>query len=133
MVNATRTIKLTGRCHCNRVKFQIFLPKMMDHIRVCDCSVCSKRGALIYRIESHQLKLLTSWTQLKMYRWGRRTATDFFCKHCGVLPFRVPGKPTKKELAQGVKPFLGWSINVRCLDTVDFNKLPIKLIHGSQL
>ena len=62
-----------------------------------------------------------------------RTAIDYFCSVCGILPFRIPGAPTPHELAQDVERFDGWAINVRCLEGVDFSKIPVKGIRGSEL
>lgn len=67
------------------------------------------------------------------YQWGSFTAKDYFCPTCGILPFRRPSRPTKGELARGVRPFNGWAVNVRCLEGVDVDALPRRVIHGSQL
>ena len=88
----------------------------IDHVRVCDCSICSKRGALNYRLPKENLRLLTPLENLTLYQWGSRTAKDFFCPKCGVLPFRRPSDPTQQELLEGVQPFDGWAVNVRCLE-----------------
>jgi hypothetical protein len=61
------------------------------------------------------------------------TAEDYFCPRCGILPFRKPSAPTKAEIAQGIRPFDGWAINVRCLDALDFLSLPRIRIRGSAL
>ena len=34
-----------GSCHCGRVRFEI--DAVLTHVRVCDCSMCRHRGALI--------------------------------------------------------------------------------------
>ena len=41
--------KYKGSCHCGEVKFEVSL--VLDHLRVCDCSICHKRGALNYRVD----------------------------------------------------------------------------------
>jgi hypothetical protein len=58
---------------------------------------------------------------------------DYFCPECGILPFRRPSDPTERELREGVEPFDGWGINVRCLKDVDVSELPVKRIHGSRI
>ena len=40
--------------------------------------------------------------------------------HCGRVRFDV-------------EPFDGWAINVRCLDGVDLDSLPVRRIHGSRI
>jgi hypothetical protein len=38
-----------------------------------------------------------------------------------------------EEVDAGAEPFNGWAINVRCLDGVDLQSIPIRHIHGSRL
>lgn len=121
-----------GSCHCGRVRFEVVAD--IDHARVCDCSICRRRGALNFRVPKDRLKLNTRWEDLTIYQWGSGTAKDYFCPICGILPFRRPSDPTDKELENGTaESFDGWSINVRCLDGIDVNSLPKKRIFGSQI
>ena len=123
--------KYQGSCHCGRVRFEVEAD--IDHVRVCDCSICSKRGALNHRVPKESLRLLTPWEDLILYQWGTHTANDFFCPTCGILPFRRPSDPTPEELAEGTEPFDGWAVNVRCLDGVDYESIPIRRIYGSRI
>ncbi|MEA5599285.1 GFA family protein [Rivularia sp. UHCC 0363] len=120
-----------GSCHCGAVQFEVDAD--IDHVRSCDCSICAKRGALNYRVPKESLRLLTPWKNLKLYQWGSRTAEDYFCPKCGILPFRCPSHPSLQELHEGIKPFDGWAVNVRCLQGIDLDALPIKRISGSKI
>jgi len=120
-----------GSCHCGRVQFEV--DAEIDHVRSCDCSICHRRGALNFRVPKHVLRLLTPWDDLTLYQWGSRSAKDYFCATCGILPFRRPSDPTPQELRDGVAPFDGWAINVRCLDGVALESLPVRTIHGSRI
>ncbi|AHY56245.1 hypothetical protein ACVIW2_006253 [Bradyrhizobium huanghuaihaiense] len=121
----------TGSCHCGTVRFEIDAD--IDHVRVCDCSICSKRGALIYRVAEGDFRLLTPLQELSVYRWGLFTAADYFCPVCGILPFRKPSQPTAAEREAGIRPFDGWAVNVRCLKDFDPFSVPVRQIHGSRL
>ncbi|MEW6449571.1 MAG: GFA family protein [Pseudomonadota bacterium] len=121
----------SGSCHCGAVRFEIDAD--IDHVRACDCSICSKRGALIHRVAVDAFRLLTPLEGLTVYRWGSLTAADYFCSVCGVLPFRKPSHPTVEESAAGVQPFDGWAINTRCLDGFDPSSVPVRRIYGSRL
>jgi len=120
-----------GSCHCGRVRFEVDVD--LDHVRSCDCSICRKRGALIHRVESDRLRILTPLSDLTLYQWHTRTAEDYFCPTCGILPFRRPRHRTSSEAAQGAAPFTGWAVNVRCLEGVDLDSIPVKRVYGSNL
>ncbi len=129
--SVTRLRKYQGSCHCGRVKFEIEAD--VDHVRVCDCSICSRRGALIHRVAEESFNLLTPIEELTVYQWGSRTAKDYFCPNCGILPFRRPGALTDGERAAGKAAFSGWAVNTSCIDGLDLSVIARRRIHGSRL
>jgi hypothetical protein len=120
-----------GSCHCGRVRFEV--TANIDQVRACDCSVCRRRGALNFRVSKENMRVLTGWESLTVYEWGSGTAKDYFCQTCGILPFRRPSDPTRQELLEGVQAFDGWAVNVRCIDGLDLEAMPIKRIYGSKI
>lgn len=120
-----------GQCHCGAVRFVV--QAEIDHVRVCDCSICSMRGALNFRIPDKALSLSTPWDALHVYRWGTRTGADYFCSTCGIMPFRRPSAPSPQEVRNGVIPFDGWAVNVRCLSHLDIEALPAVQINGREI
>jgi hypothetical protein len=109
-----------GSCHCGEVRFEVDAD--LDHVRVCDCSICRRRGALLHRVAEHELRLLTPLDGLSLYTFHTQTARDYFCPRCGILPFRRPRTAPEQ-----------WSVNVRCLEGVDLDAIPVKRVHGSRL
>ena len=109
-----------GSCHCGAVRFEVEAD--LDHVRVCDCSICRRRGALLHRVQESQFRMLSDWDGLATYQFHTREAKDYFCRTCGILPFRRPR--TAPEM---------WSINVRCLEDVDLNALKVERVQGSRL
>lgn len=120
-----------GSCHCGRIRFEVHAE--IDHVRACDCSICRRRGALTFRVPKDALRLRTPLDNLSLYEWGSRTAKDYFCPTCGILPFRHPSDPTAQERREGLQSFDGWAVNVRCLEGVDLESILIKRIHGSKI
>jgi len=120
-----------GACHCRRTRFEVHAE--IDHARICDCSICHQRGALIFRVTEDALKLLTPLDDLALYQWGTGTAKDYFCKTCGILPFRRPRAVTPEEQAAGKTDLNGWAINLRCIEDVAAAELPVRTIRGSSL
>lgn len=120
-----------GACHCGACRFEVDTD--LDHVRSCNCSVCRRRGALIHRVPASALRLLTPLEDLTVYQWHSRTARDYFCPTCGIMPFRIPSAPTAQETAEGKLPFTGWAINARCLEGVDLASVPVQLVNGADL
>jgi len=110
----------SGSCHCGRARFEVDAD--LDHVRVCDCSICRRRGALIHRVDPADIRLLTPLEDLTLYQFHTRTARDYFCPTCGILPFRRPRTAPDK-----------WAVNVRCLEGADLDAIPVKRVHGSRL
>jgi len=130
-VSELRMTTYRGQCHCGTARFEIDAD--IDHVRVCDCSICRRRGALTFRVGPEAIRFETSLERLSVYRWGSGTAADYFCPTCGIMPFRRPSAPTKAESDAGVRRFDGWAVNVRCIDAIDPEALPRVRIAGSKL
>jgi hypothetical protein len=122
-----------GACHCGRFRFEVDAD--IDHVRVCDCSICHMRGALIFRVPNDAVRFLTPLSELTLYQWGTRTAEDYFCPLCGILPLRRPRTrhPSEAEARRGVQPFDGWAVNTRCLEGFDTSSVPRRAVFGSRL
>jgi hypothetical protein len=67
--------------------------------------------------------MLTPLEDLAVYTFNTKTARDYFCPTCGILPFRRP---------RTADPAV-WGINVRCLEGVDLGAIPVKPVFGSKL
>ena len=51
-----------GSRHCGRIRFEV--DANLDHVRVCDCSICTKTGALIHRVDEDRFRLHTPIEEL---------------------------------------------------------------------
>ncbi len=81
----------SGSCHCGRVRFEI--DAELDHVRVCDCSFCAKRGALVHRVPPERFRMLSEWSELSLYEWNTKTAT-LFLQDVRRLPLPSPAHST---------------------------------------
>ena len=122
-----------GACHCGRFRFEVVAD--IDHVRVCDCSICHMRGALNFRVPEDAVRLVTPLSELTLYQWGTMTAEDYFCPVCGILPLRRPRTRHPSESPRPGQPaaFDGWAVNTRCLEGFDTDSVPQKRVHGSRL
>lgn len=106
-----------GGCHCGAIKFEV--DGDLESALECNCSICSKAGFLHWRIEPGQLRMLTPRDAMSTYIWGTGRARHYFCKVCGVSPLRNRATDPSKM-----------TVNVRCLDGVDIDKLAITHFDG---
>ena len=102
-----------GSCHCGKVRFSV--ETEIDKVVSCNCSICTKKGALHHRVTPEQFHLLEGKEYLSLYQFDTKEASHFFCNNCGIHPFSHP------RAAPG-----SYSINIRCLD--DFEAVDYELI-----
>jgi hypothetical protein len=103
-----------GGCHCGAVRFEIETD--LATVTECNCSICSKKGALHHRVAPERFKLLSGADSLTLYQFGSRIAKHWFCKHCGIHPF------SNARAAPDM-----YAVNIRCLDDFEAEKANIEI------
>lgn len=73
-----------GSCHCGQVRFEV--EGELERVIDCNCSFCSRKGALLWFVPRDKLTLLTPEENLADYRFGPATIRYRFCKVCGIHP-----------------------------------------------
>lgn len=109
---------LRGSCHCGAVRFELRAP--VTRAMRCTCSICRRVGALWHRSDDAGLRMISGEGQLALYQFGTRTARHYFCRNCGVHPL------TRPRLDPRV-----WVVNLRCVDGVDLDALPVSTFDGA--
>jgi hypothetical protein len=111
-----------GSCHCGAVAFEVEgeLQQVVD----CNCSICSRKGALLWFVPRDKLRLLTSEDALTTYKFGKERISHRFCSRCGIHPFGEGSDPAGNRMA---------AVNVRCLEGVDLAALSVKHFDGKAL
>ena len=105
-----------GSCHCGAVRFEIDTD--LDRAIQCNCSICSKKGALHHRVSAGRFRLLAGREALSLHQFGTRTASHWFCRHCGIHPFSNPRLDPEAT-----------SVNIRCLDDYATLLPQIDIVH----
>jgi hypothetical protein len=108
-----------GSCHCGNIAFQ--LEGVLSGAMACNCSICQRKGSLMWFVPLEHLKLLTPDENASTYTFNKHVIKHRFCKHCGILPF---GEGTD---AKGVATA---AINLRCLEDFEFEKVPVHHYDG---
>jgi hypothetical protein len=98
-----------GSCHCGAVRFEVEMDASAGGM--CNCSVCTKVGALSGLVKPEAFRLLSGEQSLCFYEWGGKTAKRYFCKQCGITCF------SRGYLEQIGGAYV--SVNLNALDDVD--------------
>ena len=109
----------SGSCHCGNVRYEVTTD--LGRVISCNCSICSRSGTLLTFVPVAQFKLLQGAGDLKDYRFNKHVIEHKFCTTCGIRPFAAGKMPNGDEMR---------AINVRCLEGVDLDALPITKFDG---
>jgi hypothetical protein len=74
--------KLT--CHCGSVEIKLLLPNGLENLRRCNCSICSRKNALVADVKMENLKILKGEELLSLYTFNTHKAKHYFCSKCGI-------------------------------------------------
>src|SRR5436190_9434806 len=100
-----------GSCHCGTVKFRI--EAQPTEATVCDCSLCTKKNAVMVKAPVTGLTVLEGEGALSLYQWNTKVARHYFCSRCGIYTFH------QKRSAPD-----HYGVNVFCLDDFDPASIP---------
>ena len=114
------TTKLTGTCHCGKVRFEADVPGEVRGSR-CNCTICRRTAVLGTMVKPAQFRLLAGEDALSSYEWGAKISKRYFCRTCGVHCF---GKGHLAELGGDYV-----SINLNCVDR-DFDEAKVTYWDG---
>ena len=112
----SRTFK--GKCHCGAVRFEVRLPEKIEALE-CNCSICKMTGYLHVIVPASRFKLLEGTEVLSTYTFNTHAAKHRFCKICGIKSFYIPRSHPH-----------GYSVNLRCLDSSEFDEIVINQFDG---
>ena len=111
-----------GSCHCGQVAFEA--EGDLTGVMECNCSLCAKKGSLLWFVPRDKLRLLTPEDRLSTYTFNKHTIKHRFCPTCGIHSFGEATDPSGKPMC---------AVNVRCLEGVDVGALPVKHFDGRAL
>ena len=115
-------MKYQGSCHCGRIEFEV--EGEIAGVASCNCSMCGRKGILMWFVPRTALKLLTARDRMSTYTFNKHVIKHHFCPKCGIHPFGEGISPKGGEMA---------AINVRCLEGVDLAALEVKEFDGRAL
>jgi hypothetical protein len=111
-----------GGCHCGNVRYEVTAG--IADVLECNCSICSKTGALWTFVPTEQFRLLAGSDHLSDYQFGKKRIHHAFCPVCGIRSFARGAGPDGREMV---------AVNVRCLENLDLASLPVRPFDGRSL
>jgi Uncharacterized conserved protein len=116
-------MKYKGSCHCGKIAFEA--EGEITNAMSCNCSICSRKGSLLWFVPRDRLKYFGSEEDLSTYTFNKHVIKHRFCPTCGIHPF-----------AEAVDPKSGQptaAINIRCLEGIDLESVPVKHFNGREM
>lgn len=112
----------TGSCHCGKIVFEV--EGEIGTAMSCNCSICSRKGSLLWFVPRDQLNLKSDAAGMSTYTFNKHVIKHHFCAACGIHPFGEGIDPKVNKMA---------AINIRCLDGIDLDAIPVKKFDGRAL
>lgn len=108
-----------GSCHCGAVKFEV--EGEIDGAMACNCSICQRKGSLLWFVPRDRLRVTAGEDALSTYTFNKYMIRHRFCPTCGIHPFGEGTDPKGHATA---------AINIRCLEDIDLDAIPVQHYDG---
>jgi len=108
-----------GSCHCGRVAFEV--EGDIQQALSCNCSMCERKGSLLWFVGRDKLKLLTPETNAGTYTFNKHVIQHRFCTVCCIHPYAEGKDPKGNAMA---------AINIRCIEGLELDAVPVKKYDG---
>ena len=115
-------MKYQGSCHCGNVKFEA--EGEIGSALSCNCSICQRKGALMWFVPRPDLRLLTPDDNSSTYLFNKHVIKHRFCSTCGISPYSEGTTPNGDLVA---------AINLRCIDGIDLDAIPVNHYDGRSI
>lgn len=108
-----------GSCHCGKVAFEV--DGEIQGAMSCNCSICRRKGALMWFVPRDNLRLLTADDAAATYTFNKHVIKHRFCPHCGMHPYGEGVDPKGNAMA---------AVNLRCIEGLDLESIPVQHFDG---
>ena len=115
-------MKYKGSCHCGKVAYEV--EGEIGEVLSCNCSMCQRKGSLLWFVPADKFRLLTDPKDMGTYLFNKHVIQHHFCKTCGIAPFSEGKDPKGNAVA---------AVNIRCLEGIELEKIPVKHFDGRSI
>ena len=114
-------MRYQGSCHCGHIAFEV--EGTLTGAMACNCSLCQRKGSLMWFVPRERLTLLTPDDNASTYTFNKHVIRHRFCATCGVHPYGEAPDPKGNAMA---------AINIRCLEGVDLESVKRIPVNGRE-
>ena len=111
-----------GSCHCGAVAYEV--EGEINGAISCNCSICQRKGSLLWFVPREALRLLTPEDASRVYEFNKHAIRHRFCPICGIHPYAEGTDPKGNHMA---------AVNVRCLEGVDLGAIAVTQFDGRSM
>src|SRR4051812_13572993 len=111
-----------GSCHCGKVAFEV--EGQIDSAMACNCSMCQRKGSLLWFVPRERLTLRTPAEAASTYLFNKHVIHHLFCATCGIHPYGEGTDPKGNRMA---------AINIRCIEGIDLAAIPVTHFDGRSM
>jgi hypothetical protein len=115
-------MKYKGSCHCGKVAYEV--EGEIKEAMACNCSICQRKGSLLWFVPRDRLKLKTPESAASTYEFNKHVIKHRFCPTCGIHPYGEGKDPKGNAMA---------AINLRCIENLDLASIPVHQFDGRSL
>lgn len=115
-------MKYTGSCHCGAISFEA--EGEIKEALACNCSICSRKGSLLWFIPKAAFQLNAKPEAIATYLFNKHVIRHHFCKTCGIHPYAEASDRQGNPMA---------AINIRCVEGIDLDSIPVKHFDGKSM
>ncbi|QJR11011.1 hypothetical protein DSM104443_02082 [Usitatibacter rugosus] len=111
-----------GSCHCGNVAFEV--EGTPTGAMSCNCSMCQRKGVLMWFVPRDALRLKTPDANASTYTFNKHHIKHRFCPKCGIHAYGEATDPKGNPIA---------AVNVRCLEGIELETIPVTPFNGRAL
>lgn len=112
-------MKYRGSCHCGNIVFEV--EGELTGAMSCNCSICSRKGTLLWFVPRTSFSLLTPRSNITTYTFNKHLIKHQFCALCGVQAFGEAMDSNGNAMV---------AVNIRCLEDIDLLAIPTQHYDG---
>lgn len=129
-------MSLIATCHCGQTAIE--LPRLPADAKECNCSYCSRTGAVWGYYRPDELKILSNVDD-RTYSATSSGNVHHFCGRCGMQTwgaspdwaslYNSDGSPKNGDPTAVPTTFI-YAVNLRLIDGFDFSSVDVEMVDG---